>query len=82
MTPPGKSDIGGAYRRASADLDQIDDDRQAAVVEMIKQIADVESVVIAEDDETRYLVAAGAHNAGFRIAIVVSAAGSIGWTLV
>jgi hypothetical protein len=81
MTPlPEQSSVlGRAYNRAQNDAGQ--PASQADLVQLVRQIADVESVVRGEDG-TKHVVVAGAHYAGFRIAIAIRTDGAVGWTLV
>jgi hypothetical protein len=81
MTERGKSVIERAYGRAEADLQREGIDRQADVVRLIHQIGAVQHK--AEDGAgAKYLIVHGAHNAGFRIAVVVTTDGQVGWSLV
>lgn len=54
---------------------------QDKVVALLKQIADIQQEV-QDPVGARYLIAAGAHGAGFRIAVCVATDGQIGWSLV
>jgi hypothetical protein len=87
MTPSRKSEtLGLARGRAAAQVTNRPDDtpglrRRDDMVLLLKQIGDVTETV--EDAAgAKYLTINGAHNAGFRIVVVVANDGRVGWSLV
>lgn len=81
MASRDESAINRAFGRASADIDRPGVDKQHDIARLLEQVAEVRRTRLGTEDDTMFLLLGGAHNAGFEIAVAISAAGQVGWSL-
>jgi hypothetical protein len=88
VTPPRESDsmpggtaVGLACQRAAANVHEAEHRQQRNILVLLEQVGEILETG-ADPAGAEYVILAGAHGAGFRIAACVATDGRVGWALV